>query len=109
MDAAGPAGHRVGTSTSSRSMSSGSASTTGPGRPEIATRKARATNSGKRAALSTCAAHLAIGPYRPVVDLLKGLASAMSRATWPMSRIIGVESWAAVWTPWRRSWRRGRA
>lgn len=41
------------------SMSSGSASTTGPGRPCIAVWKARATYSGRRSALSTCAAHLA--------------------------------------------------
>ena len=52
-----------GTSTASDSTSSGSARTTGPGRPEVATEKARATISGRRAASSTCVAHFAIGPY----------------------------------------------
>ncbi|MNN65852.1 hypothetical protein D3C81_1813850 [compost metagenome] len=40
------------------SMSSGSASTTGPGRPDIATEKARFMYSVTRAALSICATHL---------------------------------------------------
>ena len=41
--------------------------------------------------------HLA--EHAPVVDLLEGLALAQSAATWPMNRIIGVESWKAVCTP----------
>ena len=44
------------------SMSSGSAMTTGPGRPESATAKARATISGMRSASSISVAHLASGP-----------------------------------------------
>ena len=43
-------------------MSSGSETTTGPGRPCMATRKARAISSGKRAALSTSTTHFAIPP-----------------------------------------------
>ena len=43
-------------------MSSGSASTTGPGRPLVAVEKARTISSGTRSALSICATHLAIGP-----------------------------------------------
>ena len=39
----------------------GSESTTGPGRPDIATWKARASSSGRRAAESTSAAHFASG------------------------------------------------
>ena len=58
----GVIGLRSGTSTVSRSMSSGSASTTGPGRPEVATWKARPSSSGMRAASSICAAHLATLP-----------------------------------------------
>ena len=53
---------RSSASTSSRSMSSGMASTTGPGRPLVATRYARATYSGMRAASSIRVAHLASGP-----------------------------------------------
>ncbi|CFE04113.1 Uncharacterised protein [Bordetella pertussis] len=44
------------------SVSSGSASTTGPGRPLVATAKARAMNSGIRSVRSICATHLAIWP-----------------------------------------------
>ncbi len=50
------------TSDSSTSMSSGSASTTGPGRPEVATWKARETSSGIRPGSSICSTHFAIGP-----------------------------------------------
>ena len=50
------------TSVRSTSMSSGSATTTGPGRPLQATLKARATISGRRRASSTSVAHLASGP-----------------------------------------------
>ena len=49
-------------SVASISMSCGSASTTGPGWPLIATWKARETISGTRAASSISAAHLAIEP-----------------------------------------------
>ena len=57
-------------------MSSGSATTTGPGRPEQATENARAITSGRRAASSTCVAHLAIGPNTwRIVELLEGLTS----------------------------------
>ena len=44
------------------SMSSGSAITTGPGRPLVATWKARETSSGMRAGSSISVAHLASGP-----------------------------------------------
>ena len=44
------------------STSSGSASTTGPGRPEIARRHSRATYSGMRSGRSIGAAHFATGP-----------------------------------------------
>ena len=43
----------------STSMSSGKAITTGPGRPDIATWKARETTSGMRAGSSISVAHLA--------------------------------------------------
>jgi len=43
-------------------MSSGSAITTGPGRPEVATWKARDTSSGTRAGSSICTTHLAMVP-----------------------------------------------
>jgi len=43
-------------------MSSGSASTTGPGRPAHAVENARATYSGTRSTRSICATHFAIGP-----------------------------------------------
>ncbi len=56
-------------------MSSGSARTTGPGRPDIATRYACATYSGIRSARSICAAHLAtLAEHPPVVDFLERLA-----------------------------------
>ncbi len=55
-------GRASGTSTCWVSMSSGSATTTGPGRPEHATRKARATSSGRRAGSSTSTAHFASVP-----------------------------------------------
>ena len=50
------------TSARSTSMSSGTASTTGPGRPDVAVRKARATSSGSRSASSTCATHFVSEP-----------------------------------------------
>ena len=43
-------------------MSSGSATTTGPGRPDVATAKARAMSSGTRSARSICVTHFAIEP-----------------------------------------------
>ena len=58
-------------------MSSGSASTTGPGRPEVATWKARETNSGAREASSISSTHFASGAkHAATVDLLKSLAAA---------------------------------
>jgi hypothetical protein len=51
------------TSTSSTSMSSGNAMTTGPGRPFIARWKAWLTISGMRRASSIWVTHLAIWPY----------------------------------------------
>ena len=42
---------------------SGKAITTGPGRPDMATLKARATYSGMRSARSICATHLTTLPY----------------------------------------------
>ena len=87
-------------STSSRSMSSGSASTTGPGRPAVATRKARATYSGMRRASSIRAAHLAIGPKKAAMSISwKPSRSLSARSRSPTNRIIGVESWKATWTP----------
>ena len=60
-------------------MSSGSASTTGPGRPAVATRQARATYSGIRRASSIRAAHLAIGAEEGgEVDFLEALAVAVA-------------------------------
>ena len=50
-----------GTSTMSFCISSESAITTGPGRPEIATSTACATISGMRFAWSICVTHLASG------------------------------------------------
>ena len=44
------------------SMSSGKAITTGPGRPEQATWKARETSSGSRAGSSISTTHLAMVP-----------------------------------------------
>ncbi len=44
-------------------MSSGSASSTGPGRPAVAVWKAWLTYSGMRSARSICATHLVSGPY----------------------------------------------
>ena len=55
---AGPATASV----AAESTSSGSATTTGPGRPVRATAKARATSSGMRSAASISTAHLASGP-----------------------------------------------
>jgi hypothetical protein len=81
-------------------MSSGSASTTGPGRPEVATANARAMSSGIRSASSICAAHLASGAKNAVWSTSwKPSRPAASRATWPTSRSIGVESCRAVCTP----------
>ena len=68
-------------------------------------------SSGMRAG-SSISAH----PLGDAAEHLRGSRSpgtprgrACSRATWPMSRIIGVESWRAMWTPARRWWRPGRA
>src|SRR4029453_7243279 len=56
-------------------MSSGSAITTGPGRPATARWKAWLTSSGMRAGSSICATHFESGPnMRRVIPLLEGLA-----------------------------------
>ncbi len=57
-----PEGGASGTVAVSTSMSSGSAITTGPGRPAVATWKARAISSGRRSALSISVTHLAMVP-----------------------------------------------
>ena len=81
-------------------MSSGSASTTGPARPEVAVRKARLTYSGIRAGSSIWPVHLASSPIiRRKSISWKASRSAMPRATWPTNRITGEESWRAVWMP----------
>ena len=61
-DAARTTGAASGASVASTSMSSGSASTTGPGRPPRAVSKARATSSGMRSARSISNTHLARRP-----------------------------------------------
>jgi hypothetical protein len=58
------AAHRRRGRRGSVSMSSGRATTTGPGRPERAVVHARATISGIRSALSISTAHLATGPKK---------------------------------------------
>ena len=58
----GAQGSASATSTLSVSMSSGSAMTTGPGRPCVATWKARLTISGMRSARSISTTHLAMEP-----------------------------------------------
>ena len=58
----GRAGATSATATRSTSMSSGSAITTGPGRPLVAMWKARETISGTRAGSSISVAHLVMVP-----------------------------------------------
>ena len=58
----GVQGFRSATRACSERVSSGRASTTGPGRPDMATAQARPMNSGIRSALSIWATHLAMGP-----------------------------------------------
>ena len=73
-------------------MSSGSEMTTGPGRPEVASWKARATNSGMRSALSISSTHFATSPKKPRMSISWNASRPrMSRPTWPTNRIIGVE------------------
>ena len=56
--------------------------------------------SGMRRASSIRAAHLAIGPKKAGKSISwKPSRSRSPRATSPMNRIIGVESWKATWTP----------
>ena len=75
----GTDGHRR-RPTRAASMSSGSASTTGPGRPAHAVVNARATSSGIRSTRSICATHLAIcAEHAAVVDLLERLAFLLIR------------------------------
>jgi len=81
-------------------MSSGSASTTGPGRPEVATWKARLTYSGMRRASSIWSTHLAWVPNMWRKSISCQASRPMSpRATWPTNTISGVESCRAVWMP----------
>ena len=84
-------------------MSSGSASTTGPGRPEVAVWKARATSSGSRAGSSTSVDPLGdVAEHLAVVDLLERLAAAhRARDLADQAGSSGVESWRAMWTPWQ--------
>ena len=83
-------------------MSSGRPSTTGPGRPEVASWKARLTNSGMRSARSISATHFATSPKNALKSISwKASRSRMWRATWPRSRIIGVESCRADMEPGR--------
>ena len=73
-------------------MSSGKASATGPGRPEVARWKAWLTSSGMRRASSISATHLVTGPnMRRKSISWKASRSVWSRATWPISRMSGVE------------------
>ena len=73
--------------------SSGSDSTTGPARPDSATRNARATYSGIRAGSSISATHLANGANMARKSTSwKPSRSRAERATWPMNSTIGVES-----------------
>ena len=89
-----------GASLEAASMSSGSASTTGPGRPAQAVVNARATSSGIRSTRSICATHLLKGPnIRRKSTSWNASRSSCVEATCPTSRIIGVESWNAVCTP----------
>ncbi len=81
-------------------MSSGRDSTTGPGRPAIATWKARWMYSGMRSASAISADHLASGAnIAGKSTSWKPSRSRMRRATCPMNSTIGVESWKAVCTP----------
>ncbi len=60
----GVAGRAAGASALAISMSSGNDTTTGPGRPEVATAKARVTSSGTRAGSSISTTHLAMSPKK---------------------------------------------
>ncbi len=72
----------------------------GPGRPETAVWNALLTYSGMRAGSSICATHLAICPnMRRKSISWNASRSIMPRPTWPMNRIMGVESCLATWTP----------
>ena len=73
---AGSGRHRA-QSAGSVSMSSGSASTTGPGRPEVAVWKARATSSGQARRVVDLGHPLGdVAEHLAVVDLLERLAAA---------------------------------
>jgi hypothetical protein len=81
-------------------MSSGNASTTGPGRPEIAMLHARATYSGMRAASSIFAAHFTTGPNIAGKSISWNASrSFVLRSTSPMNSTIGCESCIATCTP----------
>lgn len=81
-------------------MSSGRPITTGPGRPDVAVWNARLSSSGIRRASSISNTCFASGPnIARRSTSWNASRSRCSRATCPISRIIGVESWNAVWTP----------
>ncbi len=85
---------------SSESTSSGSAITTGPRRPEVATWNARAITSGMRFASSIRVAHFASGANIAAKSTSWNASRPRkSEPTSPTRRIIGVESWNAVCTP----------
>ncbi len=76
-----------------------------PARPGRAGRRSRRDRRGRHIrgcarASSIRAAHLAIGPKKAGKSTSwKPSRSRSPRATSPMNRIIGVESWKATWTP----------
>jgi hypothetical protein len=85
-------------------MSSGSTSTTGPGRPFMRVANARATYSGMRSGSSMRSTRLAmplvLGPKKLVYSTSwKASRSRWSLATSPTNSTMGVESWNAVCTP----------
>src|SRR5262249_18830488 len=94
------AGRGAAAITRSVSMSSGSATTTGPGRPPVAVWKARDTISGMRAASSISVAHLVSEPNTARKSISWNASrSRISRGTWPTNMMSGVESWRAIWMP----------
>ncbi len=74
--------------------------TTGPWRPPSASEYALATISGIRAGSSSSKTPLAIDPNTARQSISwKASRPRCPEATWPTSRISGVESWPAVWIP----------
>ena len=86
--------------TTSRSMSSGSDTTTGPGRSDMATVNAVSTTLGRSSASSTSTTHLARSSKNDVYSISWNASRPRwDRPTWPTNRIMGVEHWSAVCTP----------